>query len=78
VEKQIPPTPVMTNQPSIVEHKQTYQLSEMEQAEKFLKDLTEKAVKVEGSKKADPRIYPEQDLNTLINKMKDKKSRGQL
>ncbi len=61
-----------------IESRKPVEASEMETAEKFLKELTERAIKVEGSKKADPRIQPTQDISKLIDQLKDKKSRGEL
>ncbi len=62
----------------VVEDKQPIQESDMERAEKFLKGLTEKAVKVEGSRQVQPRAQQDFDVTKFINQAKDKKSRGEL
>lgn len=61
-----------------IETKQPFTTEDMEQAERFLKELTEKAVKIGEGKKVDPKIQSEQDISKLINQLKDKKSRGEL
>jgi large subunit ribosomal protein L10 len=62
----------------VIESKEVIKDSDMEVAEKFLKDLTTRSVSVEGAKKFVPKPDSEQDMNKLINKLKDKKSKGEI
>ena len=57
----------------VIESKEQVNQSDIEVAEKFLKDLSEKAVRVDGSVKAVPRVQQEQDISKLINQLKDQK-----
>ncbi len=60
-----------------IEEKHAINPTEMQQAEKFLKDLTEKSVRVEGAKKKDVSLPAQtQDITKIINDLKDKKIKG--
>ena len=70
---------VPTPQPeTVIEQKEEVKDSDVEQAQKVLKQLQEKAVKVEGSQKKEVKVDTEKDISKIINELKDKKSAGKI